>query len=69
MDGKLKSNLEWPKFVPEVLDRVQVWRLGGCLPPMNVSCGKDFLYVIGCMLGVIVLHQLMSVGVDLGNKW
>ena len=41
----------------------------GCLPPLNVSGVKEVVYVTWCALGVVVLHQFLSIRVNFSNEW
>ena len=55
------------EFVPQILDRVEIWRLCWGLPPVYAVQLQKISHIVGGMLRVVVLHK--PVGLKAMQVW
>ena len=53
------------KFMPKILDWISIRTFGGCPPPVDPVVLKKLSSMAGCVLGVVILHKPMSIGIHL----
>ena len=57
------------KFMPQIFYWIEVWRLGGCLPPVDPLVFQVLLCMLRRMFGVVVLHEPVASREVFVQKW
>ena len=63
------TSVELLELVPKVLYWVDVGRLCWCSSPVNTIRLHEYPCYFGGMLGVIVLHKVITIRVDVLQEW